>query len=158
VHKGPRTRGLAVGSSLLPWAPIKLAARPRPVKGLVGLDGGGVYPLARNSCALMDRNRQVAMDNLKVTVSIKGEWISMQSFLRWGIKMEHETIRTKHTKRTIAWDPAIAALVEPVASYICSADDPGQAILVIVTHLAAETNAILGDAQATLNAFRINSQ
>jgi hypothetical protein len=33
---------LAVGSSLLPWAPIKLAANPRPVKGLVGLDDGGV--------------------------------------------------------------------------------------------------------------------
>jgi len=41
-HNGLRTRGLAVGSSLLPWAPIKLAANPRPVKGLIGLDGGGV--------------------------------------------------------------------------------------------------------------------
>jgi hypothetical protein len=41
-RKGLRTRGLAVGSSLLPWAHIKLAASPGPVKGLVGLDGGAV--------------------------------------------------------------------------------------------------------------------
>ena len=41
-HKGLRVRGLAVGSSQLPWAHIQLAASLGPVKGLVGLDSGGV--------------------------------------------------------------------------------------------------------------------
>ena len=41
-HKGLRARGLAVGSSPLPWAHSKLAANLGPVKGLVGLDSGGV--------------------------------------------------------------------------------------------------------------------
>ena len=41
-HKGLRVRGLAVGSSPLPWAHFKLAADRESVKGLVGLDGGGV--------------------------------------------------------------------------------------------------------------------
>src|SRR5262249_35061063 len=36
-------RGLAVGSSPLPWAHSKLVAHLEPVKGLVGLDSGGVY-------------------------------------------------------------------------------------------------------------------
>jgi hypothetical protein len=40
-HKGLRTRGLAVGSSQLPWAHIKLVTRLEPVKGLAGLDSGG---------------------------------------------------------------------------------------------------------------------
>jgi hypothetical protein len=39
---GLRTRGLAAGSSPLPWAHSTLAARPAPVKGLVGLDSGAV--------------------------------------------------------------------------------------------------------------------
>ena len=34
---GLRVRGLAVGSSQLPWAQDQLAASPEPVKGLVGL-------------------------------------------------------------------------------------------------------------------------
>jgi hypothetical protein len=41
-RNGLRTRGLAVGSSQLPWAHSKLAANLGPVKGLVGLDSGGV--------------------------------------------------------------------------------------------------------------------
>jgi hypothetical protein len=41
-RNGLRTRGLAVGSSQLPWAHIKLVTRLVPVKGLVGLDSGGV--------------------------------------------------------------------------------------------------------------------
>jgi len=41
-HKGLRVRGLAVGSSPLPWAHFKLAIPLEFVKGLVGLDGGGV--------------------------------------------------------------------------------------------------------------------
>jgi hypothetical protein len=41
-HKGLRVRGLAVGSSQLPWARIQLAANVGPVKGLVGLDSDGV--------------------------------------------------------------------------------------------------------------------
>jgi hypothetical protein len=39
---GLRTRGLAVGSSPLPWAQFKLTAPGEFVKGLDGLDGGGV--------------------------------------------------------------------------------------------------------------------
>lgn len=41
-RKGLHTRGLAVGSSQLPWAHIKLADHLVPVKGLVGLDSGAV--------------------------------------------------------------------------------------------------------------------
>lgn len=41
-HKGLRLRGLAVGSSQLPWAHFKFATPLVPVKGLVGLDSGGV--------------------------------------------------------------------------------------------------------------------
>ena len=41
-HKGLRARGLAVGSSQLPWARIQLATSLGLVKGRVGLDRGGV--------------------------------------------------------------------------------------------------------------------
>jgi hypothetical protein len=41
-HDGLRTRGLAVGSSQLPWAHIKLVVHLVLVKGLVGLGSGGV--------------------------------------------------------------------------------------------------------------------
>ena len=41
-RKGLRVRGLAVGSSPLPWAQHQLAPNPGPVKGLVGLASDGV--------------------------------------------------------------------------------------------------------------------
>jgi hypothetical protein len=40
--RGLRARGLAVGSSPLPWAHHQLAANPGPVKGLVGLGSAAV--------------------------------------------------------------------------------------------------------------------
>jgi hypothetical protein len=42
-HNGLRTRGLAVGSSQLPWAHIKLLIRVAAVKGLVGPGSVVVY-------------------------------------------------------------------------------------------------------------------
>jgi hypothetical protein len=49
-RSGLRTRGLAVGSSQLPWAHHQLAAIPGPVKGRVGLGSAAVCSrAARNS-------------------------------------------------------------------------------------------------------------
>jgi hypothetical protein len=52
-HKGLRVRDLAVGSSQLPWAHLKLAANPGLVKGLVGLDRDLVY--SRGARSSFDR-------------------------------------------------------------------------------------------------------
>jgi hypothetical protein len=48
-RSGLRVRGLAVGSSPLPWAHHQLAANPGTVKGLVGLDSDGVSSRAARS-------------------------------------------------------------------------------------------------------------
>jgi hypothetical protein len=68
--------------------------------------------------------------------------------------MDDAVIRIRD-REPVKWDPAIAELVEPIAAYICAADDPGQAIMIIAVHLGIEANAILTDARAAVHAFQV---
>ena len=72
--------------------------------------------------------------------------------------MDGKMTLVRSVEDTPSWDPAIAALVEPVAAYICAADDPGQAIAAIVVHLSFETQAIFGEARRSLEAFQLDER
>jgi hypothetical protein len=56
-------------------------------------------------------------------------------------------------REVTTWDPDIAELVEPIAAYICAADDPAQAIVIIAVHLGIEISGIRRDARALLLTF-----
>lgn len=68
----------------------------------------------------------------------------------------HDGVRRIHDGGIVRFDPAIAELVAPIAAYICAADDPGEAILIIAVHLGIETSEILGEARTSVRAYQTN--